>query len=71
MKMSRIRTWAVYYLTQRGGGRQTEPKATGIWESAFDDPLETPNFRGERDRLFDVWVTKQRRKKRIRKDPET
>jgi hypothetical protein len=52
MKEVRVRTWAIYYLTRRGGGRRTEEKAVELWNNQFNDSVEAHNFRSERSRLF-------------------
>jgi hypothetical protein len=59
---TRIRTWTVYYLTKRGGGHRKEQKAIDMWYDVTGDSVDPQNFRAERDRLFDVWITKLRRK---------
>ncbi len=49
----RIRTWAIYYLTRRGGGNRTEQAAVKLWHQAFPQGLvDVKHFRRERDRLF-------------------
>jgi hypothetical protein len=52
MKEIRVRTWAIYYLTKRGGGRRTEEEAVELWNPKFNDNVEAHNFRSERGRLF-------------------
>jgi hypothetical protein len=60
--MTRIRTFTVYYLSKRGGGRLTEEQAVGVWNVEFKDVLRERTFRGERDRLLDVTLTKRMKK---------
>ena len=50
--VTRVRTWVVYYLTRRGGGRLIEPDAVGLWNREFGDSLTERNYRSERQRLF-------------------
>ena len=50
---TRIRTWVIYYLTRRGGGKKTEQSAIDLWNQEFNDTLEKRNYRTERDRLFE------------------
>ena len=60
----RIRTWTVYYLTRRGCGQQeSEQAALDVWEADFQQRIETQRYRGERDRLFDVTISKRIRKR--------
>jgi hypothetical protein len=49
---TRVRTWTVYYLTRRGGGKLTEPDAVELWNREFHDNLDVRNYRAERDRLL-------------------
>ncbi|HKZ54636.1 MAG TPA: hypothetical protein VJ123_04080 [Anaerolineales bacterium] len=49
---TRIRTWAIYFLTRRGGGALTEASAVAAWNLEFNDTLEQRNFRSDRDRLL-------------------
>lgn len=48
----RIRTWAIYYLTRRGGGKRTEALAISLWNKGFSDEAKENRFREERSRLF-------------------
>jgi hypothetical protein len=54
----RIRAWAVYYLSKRGGGPWTEEGAVQIWAEIDDDSTRsTPavwfqNYKEQRRRLF-------------------
>lgn len=50
--LTRIRTWAVYFLTRRGGGQFTEPEAVDLWNHHFSDNLVPRNFRSERSALI-------------------
>jgi hypothetical protein len=49
---TRVRTWAVYFHTKRGGGRMIEKGAIELWNREFTDTLTERNFRSERQRLF-------------------
>jgi hypothetical protein len=50
---ARVRTWAIYYLTRRGGGQRTEQSAVDLWNDRFpDNQVRLENFRDERSRLF-------------------
>lgn len=51
---TRVRTWAVYFLTRRGGGEHTEESAARIWNSATNDSLASRNFRSDRNRLLEA-----------------
>jgi hypothetical protein len=51
-KEVRVRTWTVYRITKRGGGRCTEEAAVSAWNDEFNENLEAQNFRAERGRLF-------------------
>ena len=54
----RTRTWAIYYLSQRGGGRRAVEAAVWIWNEIHPKPKlsswrpRVPNFKKERKRLF-------------------
>lgn len=53
MKEVRVRTWAIYYLTRRGGGRRTEQQAVDLWNDQFPAyEVQWRNYKSERGRLF-------------------
>ena len=49
---TRIRTWAIYFLTRRGGGSCTEQQAIDLWNSRSKESLVSRNFRKDRERLL-------------------
>ena len=51
-KYVRMRTWAIYYLTVRGGGRRTEDKALDLWAEHFNEIVDERNYQRQRDSLF-------------------
>lgn len=51
-KYVRMRTWAIYYLTKRGGGRRTEDKALDLWAEHFNEIVDERNYQRQRDSLF-------------------
>ena len=49
----RVRTWALYFLTKRGGGRLSEPMAVDLWNTKFpQQEVAVQNYRNERQRLL-------------------
>ncbi len=48
----RIRTWAIYYLTRRGGGIRTESLAVDLWNETYPVAVTVNHFRQERTRLL-------------------
>jgi hypothetical protein len=59
---TRVTTWAVYYLSRRGGGKRIEEKAVETWNShSILDSLRANRFRRDRIQLF-----KQGTKNRLR-----
>lgn len=54
---TRIRTWAVYYLTKRGGGELAPSSAAELWNAKFSGRrVELGNYEDDRGKLFD-WGT--------------
>ncbi len=51
---TRVRTWAIYYLTRRGGGERTEQSAVDLWNEQFPCRIVTDLriYRSERERLL-------------------
>lgn len=51
---TRIRTWAIYYLTRRGGGVRTQQAALSLWNEHFTpySLTDVGNYRHELGRLF-------------------
>lgn len=64
-KETRIRTWAIYFLTKRGGGRMSEEVAVDTWNDfTWSRDPEAPtifrnNYQVERNRLFSRESTKK------------
>lgn len=49
---TRVRTWAVYFLTRRGGGEFIEERAVELWNEAMNDTLAPRNYRTNRKQLL-------------------
>jgi hypothetical protein len=50
---TRIRTWAIYYLTQRGGGKLKELAAVELWNDRFPERKVDPAYyEDNRTKLF-------------------
>lgn len=56
---TRIRTWAVYYLSRRGGGNLAEPAAVELWNTKFpSSKVELEQFQDECSKLFSLGTGK-------------
>jgi hypothetical protein len=52
---TRIRTWAIYFLSERGGGNLQDKVAVALWNSEFPDRAVTlEGFQDDRTKLFDL-----------------
>ena len=49
---TRTRTWAVYFLSRRGGGSLTIRQAIELWNHHMNDSLSERNFRSDRQTLL-------------------
>ena len=58
-RWTRIRTWAVYYMSRRGGGDLPEEATINCWNTKFRDGADAGNYRKERQRLFERGAQKR------------
>lgn len=55
---TRIRTWAIYFLSKRGGGKMTVNDAVELWNKITGQLHTSSNYYSELKRLFDKPSTK-------------